>query len=675
MLRFLSRSYGIRGKGLRFLATFTAKDTSYGYCLNMLRQYDHDQFLINLLQPKQHRRAHAAIRAFNIELTRIRQVVTNEDLGYLRIAFFREAIEKVYAGVPDKQPVLDLLTETVMNYAISKKWLEQLLTAREADLSVPNPQTIEDLESFAEATQSSLLYAYLETFGKENLEIPQVQQAASHLGQSLGLTILIRGTRHHIQSRQCYFPRQWTRQYAVDLSHLFQGNWNESTGSIVQLMTNRAKFHLEQSRKLSSSIPSQLFSAFLSASIVDVYLRKVEKYHFDALNDRLGIGEVEYFDMSQANEQNHESDADNQHSSQLIVRTVAGPGTGPPIPIPCKYYLEGFCVHGNSCRFLHDNPRNESSNKTQLSKPVLDDFVKLRITDSKESTDKDSTNLTSSTFSQVYASLFADSPTTPVEYSRVGDQIHAVASSSYANRVLSNTVSDVPTEDTTQQVQATHSLKVPILCKYHADNQCQYGMSCHYLHGLECPHCGRNVLHPIDHSVQQQHLEECRLFHHSSDELSDSRNQACGICLDYPRRSGKSFGLLESCEHVFCLECIRQWRQHILEFGQMVRYCPLCRTPSYFVIPSLTVPSNAQRKEEIIQKYKDKLATIPCKYFNYGKGTCPFSTSCFYSHTFPDGTPVNQGKPRRYMNADGELIYERPRSLAEFMVSKEKKKR
>eukprot|EP00871_Galdieria_phlegrea_P002801 jgi/Galph1/3521/GphlegSOOS_G2173.1 len=261
MLRFLSRSYGIRGKGLRFLATFTAKDTSYGYCLNMLsttRQYDHDQFLINLLQPKQHRRAHAAIRAFNIELTRIRQVVTNEDLGYLRIAFFREAIEKVYAGVPDKQPVLDLLTETVMNYAISKKWLEQLLTAR-----FPNPQDDRRL-GVIRRSYSSLLYfyAYLEHLVKKNLEIPQVQQAASHLGQSLGIIF------SHVN---VIFQGNGLGSMLSISRIFFKATGNESDWfNCYSLMTNRAKFHLEQSRKLSSSIPSQLFSAFLSASIVDV---------------------------------------------------------------------------------------------------------------------------------------------------------------------------------------------------------------------------------------------------------------------------------------------------------------------------------------------------------------------------------------------------------------------
>ncbi|GJQ13525.1 hypothetical protein GpartN1_g5316.t1 [Galdieria partita] len=382
--------------------------------------------------------------------------------------------------------------------------------------------------------------------------------------------------------------------------------------------------------------------------------------------------------MSQTSEQTHSDqeiatarDTYNTQSRSLLVNTVAGPGTGPPVPVPCKYYLEGFCVHGEACRFQHELPTKEdqskrpSSTNTRLSKPVLDEFLHKR-SESPEQEKEDSVF----SFSNVYASLFSDSR--EYNFPRIGIDSRP---SSYAQLVGTRSKDQESTNESENLGSYSVSHKVLILCKYHADNACQYGESCHYLHGLECPHCGRNVLHPLDISIQRQHIEECRQFYYSSEEFLNSQNQECGICLDYPRKSGKSFGLLENCDHVFCLECIRQWRQHSLEFGQVVRFCPLCRTPSFFVIPSLVVPGNIERKNEIIERYKSKLTTIPCKYFNYGKGTCPFSTSCFYAHCYPDGTSFQRNKPRRYMNADGEVVFEHPHSLAEFIVPKEKKKR
>ncbi|GJD07350.1 NADH dehydrogenase (ubiquinone) complex I, assembly factor 6 [Galdieria sulphuraria] len=252
---------------------YRAQDSSFGYCLDLLRRYDHDQFLVNLVQPNTHRRAHAAIRAFNVELTRIRQIVTNEDLGRLRVTFFREALERAFAATPDKQPVLDLLSEAIVQFGLSKKWFERLLSAREADLSLPNFQTIQEVEHFTESTQSSLLYAYLETFGKRQLSLP-VYQAASHLGQALGLTILLRGTRHHIESRLCYFPKEWIQKYRVDLPLHYRGLWKESNS-------------IATARQYVGDIPPLLFPAFLSSTIVDVYLAKIRRYHYQMLDPRV----------------------------------------------------------------------------------------------------------------------------------------------------------------------------------------------------------------------------------------------------------------------------------------------------------------------------------------------------------------------------------------------------
>lgn len=46
----------------------------------------------------------------------------------------------------------------------------------------------------------------------------------------------------------------------------------------------------------------------------------------------------------------------------------------------------------------------------------------------------------------------------------------------------------------------------------------------------------------------------------------------------------------------------------------------------------------------------------PCKYFNQGKGECPFNNKCFYLHAYPDGR-IASPRPwhrRQRQDADGE---------------------
>ena len=43
--------------------------------------------------------------------------------------------------------------------------------------------------------------------------------------------------------------------------------------------------------------------------------------------------------------------------------------------------------------------------------------------------------------------------------------------------------------------------------------------------------------------------------------------------------------------------------------------------------------------------YRGKLAERDCMHFDFGDGTCPFGTSCFYRHAYKDGTlEVSLGK-------------------------------
>ena len=43
------------------------------------------------------------------------------------------------------------------------------------------------------------------------------------------------------------------------------------------------------------------------------------------------------------------------------------------------------------------------------------------------------------------------------------------------------------------------------------------------------------------------------------------------------------------------------------------------------------------RKEAIRGAYVNKLASIDCRNFDFGAGTCPFSTSCMYRHAYKNG--------------------------------------
>ncbi|KAF8141648.1 hypothetical protein EV363DRAFT_1467263 [Boletus edulis] len=189
------------------------------------------------------------------------------------------------------------------------------------------------------------------------------------------------------------------------------------------------------------------------------------------------------------------------------------------------------------------------------------------------------------------------------------------------------------------------------ICRYYTTPRgCFAGDDCKFLHGADekltpydkakvCRYYARGHCSRGDQCWFRHHLPKVAL----DDERIQFNAEACCICLEKPT----TYGLLTDCSHIFCLECIRQWRSpagkgpDVVSSGT-IKCCPLCRTPSRFVTPSAHFFANGPRKKETIDAYKASMARIACKYFDEtsrtGKPCCPFGTDCFYRHTNSDGT-------------------------------------
>jgi E3 ubiquitin-protein ligase makorin len=151
-------------------------------------------------------------------------------------------------------------------------------------------------------------------------------------------------------------------------------------------------------------------------------------------------------------------------------------------------------------------------------------------------------------------------------------------------------------------------------------------------------------------------------------ERNVSGDITCTICMEeVTAEVGRRFGLLTGCTHAFCLECIREWRGRVDLPAETTRACPVCRTLSYLVIPCERFIADVGRKAIVASDYHGSQRRIPCRHYNYGKGTCPFGTSCFYAHLNADGTPAVAPKHTIRLDAEGNVGVGRSFKLNEFL--------
>lgn len=229
--------------------------------------------------------------------------------------------------------------------------------------------------------------------------------------------------------------------------------------------------------------------------------------------------------------------------------------------------------------------------------------------------------------------------------------------------------------------QATPLQGAPQLCPYAAAGHCHYGNSCPYLHGDLCDICRLRVLHPHDPEQRRAHEKMCMLAFESDMERAFatqlSQDKVCAICMEvvYEKAAAaeRRFGILSSCCHTYCLSCIRQWRCAKQFENKIIKSCPECRVVSEFVIPSMYWVEDQEEKNRLIEEFKSGVSKKPCKYFDQGRGTCPFGGKCFYLHAYPDGSRAEPDKPRKQLGSEGNVRFLNSVRLWDFIEDREQR--
>ncbi|CAJ0958715.1 unnamed protein product [Ranitomeya imitator] len=96
-------------------------------------------------------------------LRTVKDSVSQKNLGLMRMQFWRESIDDIYKEDPPHHPVALELCKAVQKHKLTKRWLTRVIDEREKNLDDRAYRNLQELETYAENTQSSLLYLTLET--------------------------------------------------------------------------------------------------------------------------------------------------------------------------------------------------------------------------------------------------------------------------------------------------------------------------------------------------------------------------------------------------------------------------------------------------------------------------------------------------------------------------------
>ena len=177
---------------------------AFAHCEALVRAADKDRFLATLFAPAEHRGALFALYAFNVEVSRVREVVREPLAGEIRLQWWRDVLGGEGRGEVAANPVAAALLASMARYRLPAERLEALVEARRFDLYDEPMATLAALDAYAGSVSSNLIALAARILGSGGE--PEIDALTHHAGLAHAVTGLLKAFPIHAARGQLYVP-------------------------------------------------------------------------------------------------------------------------------------------------------------------------------------------------------------------------------------------------------------------------------------------------------------------------------------------------------------------------------------------------------------------------------------------------------------------------------------
>lgn len=231
-----------------------------------LRAADPERWRTTLFARGSSRARLVAIYAFNLEIARVRESVSEPMLGQIRLQWWREALDEIESGkAPRKHPIVEAVAATRPELSP----LREAIDARERDLDDAPFAELTEMESYARGVGGTISRA---AFGAAH-------PAAEKIGTAYALAGLLRALPFFARQRRTPLPADLMAQTGLDPDAIHENKAGAALRRVVEPVARRAEALLEVAR--GHDIPKASFAAALPAKVAALALRRLERAGFD----------------------------------------------------------------------------------------------------------------------------------------------------------------------------------------------------------------------------------------------------------------------------------------------------------------------------------------------------------------------------------------------------------
>jgi phytoene synthase len=247
-----------------------------------VRRLDGDRFFTALFAPPERREALLTLYAFNAEVARIRETVTEPVLGQMRIQWWRDTIESLYQpdAPPSAHPTAQALAVVIERHNLPHDAFQMLLDARERDMDDRPIPDQESLSAYITCTGGTLAGLAMTVLGGHADEIA----IAAKVGSAFALCGLLRAVPFHLNHGRFYLPADVMADHGASLEALESGTMGAAEKLVVEELSTAVITALDESRRVMRRVGRDQVAALLPATLAEgavMRLRKADHNLFD----------------------------------------------------------------------------------------------------------------------------------------------------------------------------------------------------------------------------------------------------------------------------------------------------------------------------------------------------------------------------------------------------------
>lgn len=245
------------------------------------RAGDPDRAIASLFAPPRYRDDLFALYAFNAELTKIADQVTEPGLGAIRLQWWREAIDKAASGESTGHPVADAFGQVMARRGLSRERIAGLIDARTFDVGETVMPDTRTLDAYLFDTTGGIFALASEIVGAEGEKRDVVAETG---GRAYGLVRVMRSLPLLAAKGRTYLAADALARHDTAPDDIFAGETSEGLKALLAEMRESARaslreaeFHLYGQGMTGTGLDEAGRTVFLPLSLVEPYLKALAK--------------------------------------------------------------------------------------------------------------------------------------------------------------------------------------------------------------------------------------------------------------------------------------------------------------------------------------------------------------------------------------------------------------